>query len=142
MKIVDTNILLYAVNEDSQAHVACREWLQTALAGNEAIGLPWLNLLAFVRVSTNPRVFPRPLTVSEAMGYVQGWLAAPCTVTPEPTPRHAQVLAGLLNTSGTAANLTNDAYLAALALQADADVVTMDRDFLRFGVRIVVPGAP
>ena len=75
------------------------------------------------------------------MGYVQGWLAAPCTVTPEPTPRHAQVLAGLLNTSGTAANLTNDAYLAALALQADADVVTMDRDFLRFGVRIVVPGA-
>lgn len=38
-------------------------------------------------------------------------------------------------------NLLNDAYLAALALEHGGRVVTFDRDFARFEVPIVVPGA-
>ncbi|WP_297748598.1 PIN domain-containing protein [uncultured Tessaracoccus sp.] len=49
------------------------------------------------------------------------------------------LLAGLLAESGTAGNLTNDAHLATLALELDATMVTFDRDFARFGVRVLVP---
>ncbi|WP_227431950.1 PIN domain-containing protein [Cutibacterium modestum] len=47
----------------------------------------------------------------------------------------------MLAESGTAGNLTNDAHLAALALEFDATVVTFDRDFGRFGVRVMIFGS-
>ena len=57
------------------------------------------------------------------------------------TPRHLDVLAGLLMGVGSAANLTSDAHLAALAIEHDATVVTFDSDFARFqGVRWAEPG--
>ncbi|HQR25477.1 MAG TPA: type II toxin-antitoxin system VapC family toxin [Nocardioides sp.] len=142
MKIVDANVLLYAVNEDTPPHDACRTWLQQALTGTEAVGLPWTSLLAFVRISTNPRVFAHPLTAAEASDLVLAWLSQPAAVTVDPTPRHAALLADLLRQAGTAGNLTNDAHLAALALEHNADVVTMDRDLARFQVRVVVPPRP
>ncbi|MBC9957920.1 type II toxin-antitoxin system VapC family toxin [Yimella sp. cx-51] len=140
MKIVDTNVLLYAVNAGSAPHSACRAWLIDALEGAEGVGLPWVSLLGFIRISTNPRIFEHPLTSAQATDLVQAWLAQPSALTPEPTPRHASILAGLVAPSGVAGNLTTDAHLAALALEYDAEVVTMDRDFERFGVRVVVPG--
>lgn len=141
MKIVDTNVLLYAVNADSAHHDVCHRWLVQALSGQEGVGLPWVSLLGFIRLSTSHRVFDRPLSAADATGLVESWLAQPCALAPEPTPRHVQVLAGLLAESGTAGNLTTDAHIAALALEYDADVVTMDRDFSRFGVRVRVPAA-
>jgi predicted nucleic acid-binding protein len=61
MKIVDTNVLLYAVSERSAHHASARGWLTQALHGPEVIGMPWVTLLGFIRISTHPRVFPRPL---------------------------------------------------------------------------------
>lgn len=141
MHIVDANVLLYAVNSSSQHHQSSRNWLLTELQqGTEVIGVPWVSLLAFIRISTHPRIFERPLTAEEASSTVNALLSHPRVVTPEPTPRHGALLAGLLTDSGTAANLTNDAHLAALALELDATMVTFDRDFGRFGVRVHVPG--
>lgn len=140
MKLVDANVLLYAVNRSSSAHDASRRWLQDALGGNEAVGLPWVCLLAFVRISTNPRIFDSALSADEAMDGVDAWLSSPISVMVEPTPRHAGLLRSLLSRSGTAGNLTMDAHLAALALEQDAEVVTWDRDLARFDVRVVVPG--
>jgi len=43
--------------------------------------------------------------------------------------------------AGTAANLVNDAHLAALALEHHATLVTFDADFHRFrGLRVERPG--
>lgn len=51
------------------------------------------------------------------------------------------LLRGLLERAGTGGNLTNDAHLAALALEHGATIVSFDRDFGRFeGVRSRVPG--
>ncbi len=63
MKIVDANVLLYATNVSSNQHDRAYRWLASALAGTESIGFPWVGLLAFVRLSTNPRVFAAPLTI-------------------------------------------------------------------------------
>lgn len=49
MKLVDLNVLLYAVNSDSAHHEAVSVWWESALNGDESIGLPWIVLLGFLR---------------------------------------------------------------------------------------------
>ena len=139
MKIVDANVLLYAVNADSAHHDRARRWLLKSLTGNEAIGFPWVSLLAFVRVSTNPRIFASPLPISAAFDLVDSWLGQPPSTVPAPTARHAALVRGLLEQTGAAGNLATDAHLAALAIEHSADVVTFDRDFARFAVRVHIP---
>lgn len=141
MVVVDANVLLYAVDLASAHHELSLSWLDTALAGAETVGLAWVALLAFVRVATSATIFPTPLTTDEATGQVEGWLAAPAAVVAHPTPRHANLLRGLLRDTGTGGNLTTDAHLAALALEHGADIVSYDRDFGRFpGLRHRLPG--
>jgi toxin-antitoxin system PIN domain toxin len=141
VRIVDANVLLYAVNTAAPRHAQARSWLDGAFAGREPIGFAWTVLLAFLRLTTHPAVFPRPLTVGEATDIVRTWLAQPAAVVVDPTPRHADLLAGLLAEAGTAANLVGDAHLAALALEHDAVLVTFDADFGRFaGLRREMPG--
>ena len=136
MKLVDANVLLYAVNEDASNHGEARAWLDDALSGSEAIGFPWVVLLAFLRLSTRADLFRRPLAFEEAADVVAHWLSAPPAVVTHPTTRHLELLRGLIQTTGAAANLVNDAHLAALALEHDAAVVSYDHDFGRFsGVR-------
>jgi toxin-antitoxin system PIN domain toxin len=139
--IADANVLLHAVNRDAREHDIARAWLADALGGVEVVAFAWTVILAFIRVSTHPSVLPRALTASEAIGAVDGWLAAPAAVVVEPTSRHVPLLSGLLAQSGTAGNLVSDAHLAALALEHDAEIVSFDRDFGRFeGVRWRLPG--
>jgi len=132
MKIVDANVLLYAVNEDSEHHVTAREWLDNALVHGETIGFTWSAVLAFLRVSTHPAVFARPLTTEESVATIRTWLAQPSATIIEPTPRHLSVLGGLLVEAGTAGNLVNDAHLAAVAIENAAELISYDSDFGRF----------
>lgn len=142
MKIVDANVLLYAVNSASDRHEPSRRWLDTALSGADAVGLSWVPLLAFVRLTTKQGLFPFPLRPGEAIGRVADWLSAPGAVTVGPTPRHAEILAGLLEGIGSGGNLVNDAHVAALALEHRGTVVSYDSDFGRFaGVRWKTPEA-
>lgn len=136
MWLVDTNVLLYAVNRTSPHHVASRTWLDDSLGGSVPVGLAWSALLAFLRVSTHRTAFESPLTVDEAGHQLRSWLSAPASLVLEPSTRHGDLLVGLLEGAGTAGNLVQDAHLAALATEHSATVVTFDTDFLRFaGVR-------
>ena len=142
MTIVDANVLLYAVNAASPQHARAKRWLDAALAGDARVGLPWLSLLAFVRIATHPSVFPNPLTLEQALDVVEGWCDQPSVVHPEPSEGFVASFDHALRTGGAHANLSNDAYLAALAGEYGATVVTFDRDFDRFaGVATLVPPA-
>jgi toxin-antitoxin system PIN domain toxin len=139
--VVDANVLLYAVDRASMHHDRSRTWLDASLSGAEAVGFAWVALLAFVRIGTNPSILTSPMSAGEALGQVEAWLAAPAAVVAQPTARHASILRGLLLDSGTAGNLTNDAHLAALAVEHGADIVSFSRDSARFaGVRHRLPG--
>jgi uncharacterized protein len=142
MKLVDTNVLLYAVNEDAPHHDAARGWLDRALAGTETIGFATIVVLAFLRLSTNPALFQRALTIEEAFGAVDTWLHHPTAAIPHPGGEHLARMHRLLRPVGAGGNLVNDAHLAALADEFGAEIVSFDTDFRRFeGVRWQLPHA-
>ena len=108
--------------------------------GAAAVGLPWVAILGFIRIATNPRIFDRPLDAGGACMHVRSWLGRPQTVLIHPGGRHADILFALLAAAGTAGNLTTDAHLAALAIEHQAELHSTDADMARFpGLRWVNP---
>lgn len=132
MKLIDVNVLLYAVNRDSAQHAPVREWWDSALSGEEPIALCWPVLLGFLRLVTNPRVFVHPLNCEQAIAKIELWLAQPLVRIVQETDEHWRILRGLLEASGSAGNLTTDAHLASLAIAHGAVLVSCDTDFARF----------
>lgn len=140
MKLPDVNLLLYAIDADAKAHDPARAWLEETLSGTEEVGFAWTVLLGFARLSTNPRIFEDPLSIDEALDYIDGWLTQPVATLVEPTDRHAGLLRELLEPLGAGGNLVSDAHLAALAIEHGAELCSRDNDFARFsGVRWVDP---
>lgn len=138
--LIDTNLLIYAVNRDAPKHDQARDWLEQTLSSNTVIGIPWLVSIAFLRLTTNPRVMQSPITVEQALDYVNGWLQQPCVMPLNPGERHWAILNKLLMTTGSAGNLTNDAHLAAIAIEHGYVIASSDNDYKRFdGVEHINP---
>jgi len=129
---VDANLLLYAVNRDLPQHEVAREWWEGTLSGRTPVALAWAVILAFLRISTSPRVFERPLEIETATAYVDEWLAIPVVKPVVPGPAHWRIFQQLVRQSGTGGNLTTDAHLAALAIEQGASLYSADNDFKRF----------
>jgi uncharacterized protein len=140
VNLVDANVLIYAVNSDAPHHERSKSWLESALSATDPLGLPWVVLLAFLRVTTRRGIFERPLSIADAIGYVDAWLQQPPVELVVPGPNHWAILRTLVATSGTGGNLTSDAHLAALAIEGGWTLVSTDHDFQRFvGLKVRNP---
>ena len=140
MKVVDLNLLIYASNTDAPHHTRAREWWERALGGSESVGLAWVVVLGFLRLTTRTGLLPRPLSFEQATGAIDEWLAQPVVVVLLPGERHWSILKSLLGPIGAAGNLTTDAHIAALAVERGGTVYSSDRDFGRFeGVKYENP---
>ena len=132
MILIDANILIYSHVASFSQHEAARNWLDQQLNGPTRVGLPWVSLLAFLRLVTNPRVFEQPESMADAWRQVRAWLACETAWIPQPTERHVDLLDQLLALPGVHANLVPDAHLAALALEHGLALCSTDGDFARF----------
>lgn len=132
MKIVDINLLIYAVNKDTPHHSKAKKWLEESLSSDEPFGFAWIVILGFLRIVTNSRIIPTPLTSKVAIELVEDWLRQPPSLTIAPSQHHWLIFKELLTPLGTAANLTSDAHLAALAIEHGARLYSTDNDFSRF----------
>jgi len=130
--LVDANLLLYAVDERSPFHERSLEWLTAALNGARRVGIPWMSLIAFLRIGTNLRATDRPLSPSEAAGFVRDWLAADVVWNPAPGPRHGEIVLDLVESGQLSGNLVSDAHLAAIAIEHGLVLASNDSDFSRF----------
>ena len=132
MTLLDANLLLYAYNEDAPQHRSAAEWLERLLNSPETVGLPWTTLWAFLRISTNARAWPKPVSVEDAFAAIHEWLHRPNVVIVHPGPRHPELLQSVVRAGNASGALVSDAVLAALATENGARLASTDRDFARF----------
>jgi toxin-antitoxin system PIN domain toxin len=131
MKLIDANILINAFRKDAPDHDRYLAWLDSVSLSNDPFCLPDLVIVAFIRIATNPRIFKDPATIDEAVGFISFLLTRPHFHPLYPGPRHWPLFVSLTS-HHPGGNLTNDAWLAALALEHNADLFSADRDFARF----------
>lgn len=129
---MDANLLLYAVISEYEQHAAARAWLDGRLNDPIRVGLPWVSLLAFLRISTNPRIFPNPLPMQDAWRRAARWLDLPNVWCPETTDRHRELLERFVGGVANSPKLVSDAHLAALAIEHGLVLCSTDGDFARF----------
>ena len=140
MILVDANLAIYAYDLASPRHESAKHWFESALNGDEEVRFALATLLAFIRITTHPAVFRRPLKASDAITIVKGWLDLPRVKLAEPSDRHWETLAELARKGQARGSLLMDAHLAALAIEYGATIATTDRDFTRFpGLRVRDP---
>jgi toxin-antitoxin system PIN domain toxin len=130
--LVDANLLLYAYDTTSENHATARAWWERSLSDTQLVRLAWITVVAFVRITTHPRVFREPMTITEASEHVGSWLERPMVGLLDPGERHWSILSNLLREARATANLVTDAHLAALAIEHGATLCSTDRDFRRF----------
>jgi hypothetical protein len=130
--VPDVNLLLYATISGFPEHARARRWWEDLLGGENEVGLAGPALFGYVRITTNPRIFDRPLAVDAALAHIEEWLDQPPVRFLLPGPRHLEIAFRLLRHVGTAANLTTDVQLAAHAIENQAEVHSSDVDFARF----------
>lgn len=142
MKLLDVNILLGLYRAEHPKHAELREWLRRTLIAGESIGLTPLVVTGFVRISTNPRVYPLVTPPAEARAQIDQLLGAPLVSWTMPGPRHWEIFSRICTESNAHGNLVTDAAIAAIAVEHGATLVTLDRDFARFpDVRWELPSA-
>lgn len=140
MKLLDANLLLFAKNPDFPEHPRVRRWLEELLESGELVGLAWITILAFLRLATNPRLFPRPLSPSDALETVSSWLRRPTVSLLPESEDHWEILESIIRAADARADLITDAHLAAIAIEHGATLCTNDRDFGRFrGLKLLDP---
>ena len=143
MIFADANLLLYAYDRSSPVHEPARRWLTEALAGREMIGFSWHTVLAFLRITTNSKIFRDPYSIEEAVEIVEDWFRQPSASLLHPGEQHWMILRRLLLETEAKGKLVMDAHLAALAIEHDTTFLTRDRDFRLFpGLRLANPLPP
>jgi len=130
--IIDANLLIYAIDSDAPHHTLAKPWLEKTLSSEVIVGLPWIVILAFLRITTNARIMQKPLSSEAAIGYIDTWFSQPFVKSVSPDQNHWSILRNLLIHTGVAGNLTSDAHIAALAIEQGYTVYSADNDFKRF----------
>lgn len=132
MIVPDLNLLIYAHNDMAPGHDIARDWWESLLRGSERIGLPWIVVCGFLRLTTQRTFYESPLTPEHAADTVSDWFAVPNVMPLNPGTQHLAILRRLLVEAGIGGNLVSDAYIAALAVEHQAEVHSNDGDFARF----------
>ena len=140
--VIDTNILLYAANQDADEQSAAAAFLYHAAGSGEPWFLTEAILYEFLRVATHPKVFQRPLSWQEALSFLKPFLETPSFLILTAEDRHWTLLEeALAKLTHPAGNLFFDVRTAVLMREHGVrEIYTVDTDFLQFpGIRVINP---
>lgn len=140
--LIDTNILLYAANSDSEEHAAAVKFLGKAANSPEQWFLTEGIVYEFLRVSTHPKVFPKPLDWKEAIRFLRPFLESSNFLILTAAERHWPLLEeALASLTHPAGNLFFDIRTAVLMREHGIrEIYTTDTDFLQFPqIKVVNP---
>lgn len=132
MIIPDANLVIYAYDSRSPHHEKAARWWEETLSSQEPVGLLDIVVFAFVRITTNPRLFSKPLEIADASSVVRSWLERTQVQLLRPPDGYVEKVLSSLELLATAGNLVTDAQIAASTIAYNAVLHTADFDFLRF----------
>jgi hypothetical protein len=140
---IDVNILLYASDESSSFHAKAAELLDRLARGPDLLYLFWPVLMGYLRMSTHPALFPRPLSVDIATVNVGQLLGLPHARAVGEGDDFWQAYGAVTAGVVVRGNLVSDAHLVALMRENGVGTLwSHDRDFRKFeAVRVRDPFA-
>lgn len=138
--VFDSNVLIHAVNNNSEMQRTCLARLAEARSGSSFCYLTWSICYEFLRVSTHLGAFQFPLTPGDALRFINELLDSPGFGLLRPTDRHQSVLGQTLaELPDIRGNLMHDLHTAVLMRENSIqEICTLDRDFLRFPFLTVI----
>jgi len=114
---IDVNLLLYASDASSPLHSRARTFLEGCARNDEPVYLCYLTLMAYVRMSTHPRIFTSPLTPAEAVANVEGLAGLPQARLIGEREGFLDAYKEVTNRVVVRANLVPDAHVASILRQ-------------------------
>lgn len=129
---IDLNVLVLASNSEAAEHAAARSFLEQSAGRPEVLCLAWPTVMGYLRITTHPSIFARPLSPREALANVRSLLSLPQTRALGEEEGFFAVYEKVAGAS-VRGNLVPDAHLAAILLQHGVTTLyTRDADFRRF----------
>lgn len=127
--LVDSNILIYAINSRSSKHVQAQDFLQRNV---KSLALAHQNILESMRVLTHER-FANPMVPHDALLAIEN-ISRNCTII-SPDIEALRLAEAFIRKHSTAGNRIFDVYLAATAIASGVTKIATDntKDFTRFG---------
>ena len=134
MFVVDTNVILYAVNKSSPLHATCRKRLHEWRRRSEPWFLTWGIIREFLRIATDPRVFSRPLREVDVWPFLQSLVLCRSVTVLSEGKRHREIVAEILEeVPEVYGHVRHDVHTAAIMREHDIHVIcTRDARFHRF----------
>lgn len=130
--LLDVNVLLAAHRADHPHHALARPWFDGMLEAAEPFTVADATWASFIRIATNRRIFEVPTPVDEAFAFLRSVRSQPQHVAVATGERHLEIFERLCREADAAGDLAADAYIAAIAMEQDLELISLDRDFARF----------
>lgn len=131
LDLPDLNLWLALTDADHQHHGIARKYWEDQAATR--LGFCRVTMLGLLRLLTNRTVMAgRPFTASEAWSAYRTYVELPEVVFLDETTGTAHQFAVWTDTASFPRTSWTDAWLAALALTAEARLVSFDNDFRAF----------
>lgn len=137
--VIDTNVLLYAVDSLSEFNSGCARFIERRRTDSPTF-LPLGVCYEFLRVCTHPRFSGNYRTIAEASAFIGELLSLPNHSILMPTDRRFAVLCQTLDEiPELRSNIMHDVHTAVLMRENGIrEICTRDTDFYRFPFITVV----
>ena len=129
----DANVLLYSSDRRSPLQPDAAEFVRRCAAGPELLYLFWPVVMAYLRISTHPKVFDDPLTPAEARANVEALVGLPHVRAPGEGDGFWEAYVAATEALVVRGDLVSDAHVVALMGEYGVRTIwTRDRDFAKF----------
>lgn len=143
-RTLDTNVLIYAVDEGSDVHPRARALLDDIATSPAITYLFWPVLLGYLRIITHPSIVRSPLDPQSAIEGIDDLVRRPQIMVPGEGERFWTEFKRVALSTPTRGALVSDAHVVALMHEHGVRTIwSRDRDFRKFdGITVLDPFDP
>lgn len=133
--LIDSNILVYAINSSSPKHQAAKQFLRENI---ENLIVAHQNIFETLRVITHPK-FPSPMSPVNALESIKRIINVCRIITPDYKTHN--IALELIKKHNLCADMVFDAYLTATAISNNVTTIATDnvKDFKKFEIDLINP---